>query len=271
MTILNFIKTYRRGIEITLLIIVGVFILFYVRKLQAENEQLKQIKTITRIEKEGTTVKPIKVYTDDSGNKHVVIGKDDNTISKKSFDTASKGMGLRDTVILALKLAKDKIDQITKVNFSVTNKNVLLEKKIDSLSHSAYYEYNGKYLHYRETDIDSMHRKGNYVYDGSILYTDYSKKKVPIFGRTFGYTDIYSPDSNFRVNSVQRLTIEHAPKAWSFKIRVGTLYNIDKFHVLFGPKVEFGYKGLTLTGERYYNFNGSKSDLVGLDYTLISF
>lgn len=258
MIVLNFIVKYWK---ILLLIIIGIVIYIAINNLMKEKKKLEQENTLIKIKKQGTIIKIVKVYVDSSGSKHVVIGKNDNIVNSKVIDTVR--IGLSDSTARILKIKQDQLNQITKLYYSVSGKNVLLGKKIDSLTKKAYYEYEGKYLHFKEVDIDSTHRVGSYVYKGDIQYTDYQKRSFPIIGALHSYTDIFSTDTSFRIGSIQRLTIEHLPSVWNFKLKATALYNIGV-----GPKIEIGYKHWTLSGQRLYNIQGKGINLIGLDYTI---
>lgn len=271
MSLPAFVKTYKNIILITIFIVVGIVAYCYIRNLVEENQQLKEQANVLKLQKQGTTVKVETRYKDTSGDNHIVIDQKANTISDQALKEGSAvRIGLLDTVSTALKVAKDQIDMITKVNYTLSKTNFLLQRRIDSVTKKPVYNFSDNHLNY--TEVGDSTRVGSYTYNGDLITTDYSKKKIPIIGRTFNYTDIYSTDSSFKINSVNRLTIEHATKPWSVKLRAGALYNIDNFHQLIGGKIELGYKNFNLTGSRYYNLlNGTKLDLVGFDYTLVSF
>lgn len=257
---MSFIKTYYKWI---ILILIGVGLFIYIKSLQNKIKKLNETATITKVIK--STSVPIIRYVDTAKEQHAVIDKNANTINESSLNKNVR-IPLLDSVISHSNIKQSDIDQITKVNFSLSNNNILLQKKIDSLSKKPYYQYNGKFLHFTERDLDSTHRIGSYTYNGDIQWVDYSKKKIPIIGRTFSYTDIYSSDTSFRTNSVNRLTIQHNPTSWSFKLKAEILYNIGT-----GPKLEVGFKGITIGGARYYDIQGKSTNLISASYTLISF
>lgn len=258
MIVLNFIARYWK---VFFLIIIGIILYVYIKKLIDDKNKLQQENTLIKIQKQGTITKIVKVYVDSSGSKHSVIEGKANTVNSKVIDTAK--IGLADSTARVLKLKQDQLDQITKLYYTISENNVLLEKKNDSLSKKVYYEYNGKYLHFKEIDIDSTHRIGSYTYHGDLQYTDYQKRSFPIIGTLHSYTDIFSTDTSFRVGSVQRLTIQHDAPTWSFKLKGTALYNIG-----IGPKIEVRYKQWTLSGQRLYNIQGKGINLIGLDYTI---
>src|SRR5207249_3670736 len=92
-------------------------------------------------------------------------------------------IGLLDTASQALKIAKNQIDQVTKLNYGLSIENITLKKELDSATGQLHYKYKDKYLTLDEKGTDSLGNKLiDYTYDGDFTWVDYTKKKVPLIG-----------------------------------------------------------------------------------------
>lgn len=168
---------------------------------------------------------------------HVVIKE----ISVKSDAEKEIAVGspYMDTLTKAIKVAANRIDEVTKVNAKLTAENISLKKS--TTEHK--YEYQDKWL---SLSYSADSSRLNLSYDVSLNIAKYWKRNWFIAPKRY-FVDLYSDDSRIKINSVKRYTLsEQSPKRlgvglsagysfipllnrWQPTIGIGLNYNLIEF------------------------------------------
>jgi len=221
------------------LIIIVLGIILYMKWNQPVEEEVKSNPM-------NTVAEVAKKFKDAAGANHIAIDKNANSVKPSDMSDPNKVPGFVDTASRALKIAKQEIDQITKLLFISEGKRLLAEKVIDSLGVESYV-HNGKYLtlSYKNGYFDYRYRAGLDIVD----YT----KKTKFLGITFAkksFTDFSLTDTaaSFTGN-VQRLTVDRRePQPW-LKFNASYQYNLQDNAHGYGPglRIDKGPLGLQVS------------------------
>lgn len=129
---------------------------------------------------------------------------------------------VRDTLAPALKIANEKISELTRINANLSGELKVKKYQLDDQNFKrAYYE--NKYLSIVTDEKDSTVK---YSYNAKLDIVNYSEKKG-LFGKRKDYVDISSPDKNFKINGVEHFKKEIliAPNKFGVGVQVGYHYN----------------------------------------------
>ncbi len=147
----------------------------------------------------GTTPKPdtafVEIFRDDASMTHA------RTENKPVQATESLTQYAIDTLAPALKIATEQIAELTRVKAVLSGELKAAYATIDKQNGSIRTYYPGRFMNAYTNTIDSTM---NYIYNAELLFVDVLDKKKLFAGKRKSYLDIFSPDSNFRINSVQR-------------------------------------------------------------------
>lgn len=195
--------------------------------------------------REKSSVVPIVVYKDRDSVTHaqkaVSPAGDLGQSVTKNYHTY-----VIDTLAPALKIATEKINQLTRINAKLEGE--LLASKIEitkQKTERVYYE--NKYLSVvTETDTLGHPKNMSYSYNAEINVVHFSKRKN-FFSKELHYVDVSSPDKNFKVNGLEHYQKQLVlrPKVvgigfqagygftqdlrWSPYIGIGASYNFIRF------------------------------------------
>ena len=168
---------------------------------------------------------------------HVVIKE--ISVKSNAEKKIAAGSPYMDTLTKAIKVAANRIDEVTKVNAKLTAENVSLKKSTMGNK----YEYQDKWLSL-SFSVDSSHL--NLSYDVSLNIAKYWKRNWFIAPKQY-FVDLYSDDSRIKINSVKRYTVSvQSPKRlgvglsagysfipllnkWQPTIGIGLNYNLIEF------------------------------------------
>jgi len=140
-------------------------------------------------------------YVDKFGKLHGRIEDRAVATLKEAVITESFKTYAIDTLAPALKIAADKITELTRVNATLKGELAASRKTTDEYGNIAR-EFQSKYFKAIATN-DSL----KYEYDAVLDVVAYTKREWAL-GKEKKYIDISSPDPNFRVNGVQRFKKE---------------------------------------------------------------
>ncbi|MDY6025962.1 DUF6808 domain-containing protein [Bergeyella zoohelcum] len=230
---------------ISLLLCVGLTGYYYYnlsRKKETVNQSLKQ----------NFQKKESVIYKDKDSTTHIVQEVVPMVVESKKEDITniienhSYSSYVKDTLAPALKIATEKIQELTRVKAKLEGE--LQATKVELAENKAkrvYYE--DKYLSIvTHEDSTGSPKKLQYTYNAELNITHYSKRKN-FWNKERNYIDVSSPDKNFKING-----LEHYQK--QIYIRPKQV----------GIGFQFGY-GLT------QDFKVQPYMGVGLSYNLIRF
>lgn len=280
MSLPSFMKQHSRIIFYTALLIIITLGILYIIDIKRENQDLKDKVTSFTVRDNKAVAKIVNTYIDTSGRAHTVIEKNANKITEKALKDGAVSIGILDTAAKALKIAKEQIDQLTNVNFQLSQNNLLLKRSVDkevirndSLKKQVSSFYKDKYLNMALVTDSLGNQYASYSVYANLKWLDYHKKKVPLIGQDFYYTDFYSDNPNLKlVGDLQRVTIEHKLKTFGVKLKVSSIYNFysKQLYPAIGTQVNIGR--FDVTGFYNYDFGLKKSiPTVRLDYNLLTF
>ena len=159
-------------------------------------DRKEKVKTETKID----TVEVVR-YVDKIGKLHARVEDRAVATLKEAPITESFKTYAIDTLAPALKIAADKITELTRVNAKLQGELVASRKTTDEYGNIAR-EFQGKYFKAVSTN-DSL----RYEYNAILDIVAYSKREWAL-GKEKKFIDISSPDPNFKVNGVQRFKKE---------------------------------------------------------------
>ena len=198
----------------------------------------------------------INRYIDGSSRRHAVISADSNHLTNNWYTNgiAISG-GLVDTVAEALKIAKDKLQQVTQIATVTKAAQLKAEKKIDSLQRLTYY-YHDRYLQLAYRPAYATDSTGNgqfdFAYNDSLNVVQYWKRNW-LLGAKKSYIDIYSNDPRTTVNGIKRLVVEQKEPKLGVRILAMASYDFSRKLITIGPGLQVDFKHLSLTGSFYYD------------------
>lgn len=196
---------------VILLLALSLFV--NIRQLIRSRKDAARIATLGATTTNGQA-KIITRYIHDS-IEHVVIKE----ISVKSdADKAiAIGSNYMDTLTKAIKVAANRIDEVTKVNAKLSAENVALKKSATGNK----YEYQDKWLSLSYSTDSSLL---NLSYDVSLNIAKYWKRNWFIAPKQY-FVDLYSDDSRIKINSVKRYTLSvQSPKRLGVGLSAGYSY-----------------------------------------------
>ncbi len=160
----------------------------------------KKIKTKIEVKPKIDTVEVVR-YVDKFGKLHARV--EDRVVAtlKEAPITENFKTYAIDTLAPALKIAADKITELTRINAKLQGELVASKKTTDEYGNIAR-EFQSKYFKAVATN-DSL----KYEYDAVLDVVAYTKREWAL-GKEKKYIDISSPDPNFKVNGVQRFKKE---------------------------------------------------------------
>ena len=183
------------------------------------------LKTETKID----TVEVVK-YVDKFGKLHARVEDRAVATLKEAPITENFKTYAIDTLAPALKIAADKITELTRVNAKLQGELVASRKTTDEYGNIAR-EFQGKYFKAVSTN-DSL----RYEYNAILDIVAYSKREWAL-GKEKKFIDISSPDPNFKVNGVQRFKKELT----EFKTQFQACFELGS---MIAPRYGYIYSGI---------------------------
>lgn len=149
-----------------------------------------QVKEVTRID-------TIRIKQDNFGITHAKVAWNESRIieiqkavSKEYYSYTT------DTLLPALKISQKEVDRLMRINAKLEGQ--IRQSKIDTVFEDRIVRYESPYMQIQIIN-DTV---AKYAYDAKIDFVDYSKKQW-LFGRDQYYTDVSSPDTNFKIQGAQ--------------------------------------------------------------------
>lgn len=170
------------------------------------------------------------------GQNHTVIKE--VPVTSLEAKKVAVGNTYLDTVSKALKIAADKITELTKVNATLTAKVKLLEKEIVIGDSTINYikTHKDKWL-YAEYDpiTDSLLLNYNVVLNAAKY-----KTTKGLLGPKQEYLDFYSDDPRVAINGVKRFSQDITPRKKKFGLGINASYSYNYFTRQFYPTIGLG-------------------------------
>lgn len=207
------------------MIVAGLGSCLYIIK---ERKKEKEILSEYRKNKDKPLTEQIPkiIYTDKDSITHIQqeIVKSlelSNTITK-DYNTYVK-----DTLAVALDIAVDKIEELTRIKAQLEGELKATKIELDENKSKRIF-YENKYLSI-VSHMDSLGNPQNlkYTYNAELNIAQFSKRKH-FFAPKKSYVDISSPDPNFKINGIEvyRKEIYQPPRNIGLGLQLG--YGIDK-------------------------------------------
>lgn len=280
MSLPSFVEKHYRLVILTIILIVITFGILYINNLREKLKDSEDKITALTVRDNKAVAKIVKTYTDTSGRAHTVIERDANKVTEKALKDGAVSVGILDTASKALKIAKEQIDQLTNVNFQLSQNNLSLRRSVDkevirndSLKKQVSSYYKDKFLNMSIITDSLGNQSASYSVYANLKWIDYHKKKIPVIGQNFYYTDFWSDNPNLKlVGNLQRVTIEHATKNFGLKIKASSIYNFKTKQLLPGAGAQISLNRFDISGFYNYDFNLNQSiPTLRVDYNIATF
>lgn len=213
--------------SIIALVAFGGIMSAYLIQCQSLNKERARVALLSKSTTAGQA-QIVERYVHDS-IEHVVVKE--VPVTNDAEKSLAVGSGYLDTLTTALKVASNRIEEVTKVNARLTAENIALKQD----SGSRLYRYNDRWLSL-EYQPDS--NRVNLNYDVSLNVAKYWKRKW-LFAPKEYFIDISSDDARVNINSVKRFTLqEKKQKRLGIGFTVG--YNYMPLLNKWQPALGFG-------------------------------
>lgn len=192
-------------------------------------------------------IKEVEKKTDEKGNEHTIISRNENVISslKKANESVKREL---DSTLTLLGIKEKQLEQYISYNIEIKD-SLLKAKKINDSLHT----YTSDKI-----DLRFYTDKGvpyfDYKYNADIQYAEYWKRNW-VFGKKQHYIDFWIDDINSKTNNVKRIKIEPHRGKVRLDINASSFY-IDRLNVGFDGGLNFGRLRL---GSGYF-YDTSKKD-----------
>lgn len=187
----------------------------------------QQVKKETKYD----TVEVVK-YVDKFGKMHGRVEDKEIVSLKEAPIVENYKTYVIDTLAPALKIAADKITELTRINAKLQGELIATKKTVDEYGNIAR-EFQTKY--FKAVAVNDSLR---YEYDAVLDIVAYTKREWAL-GKERKYIDISSPDKNFKVNGVQRFKKELT----EFKTHFQAGFELGS---MIAPRYGYIYSGIKL-------------------------
>lgn len=252
-------------------VIFNVVNLFRNNKLESENLALKaQRKNVEhRIQ---TEAKVIARQVDQFGSEHVTISAAENIYPSSIFKEPAVSVGLIDTVAMALKIKTKQVEELLRVNSTLSIRNAKAFYQIDSLKRRTI-QYRDKYVSiaYTPDTIDTVAGSFDFKYNADLKIAQYYKRNW-FLGAKKSYIDVWSQDSRVRINGVDRFQVEQKDPAFGLRVQATSAYHPKNgiYGVGGGARIDLGRFSIN-PNYMYYPKSGTWSPNIQVNYDLIRF
>lgn len=254
-----------KGLNIILSIALTLSVLCGVNQCKEKNEYRNKYSHSTK--EINTTTKVLERFVDSAGRNHLKVT--DNIIkSEGSKERLVVSPGIIDTVATALKIAKEKINELTKVNAVLMASNlkgnatkaITREGEITTI-----YKYRDRYA---DLSFNSQDTTFDFKYNLDLKTVGYRDKSWAL-GTPVDVLELYSDDPRVTINSVDRYKIETPDPNFGLKIKSKVQYNFDTKDVSVGPAIKLNMGRFITEGSYLINTStGIKSPVVDLSYEI---
>lgn len=209
-----------------------------------------------------------KRYTDAEGNQHVLLQDGKNVISKAEIKNPERPTNIIDSSAMLLKIAAEKIQQVTQINSLTRDSLLKARKEINSLSRRLSYFYSDAFVKLRFTpplDTSDINDNGtfDFAYNANLIITQYQKRNW-FLGAKKSYIDISSKDPRTTIMGVKQLTVQQQTPQFGLRIQGSANYNVSTGNGGFGPAVRVDLGRFSLQG------NYMRYPMLGKWYTAIT-
>jgi hypothetical protein len=212
--------------------------------------------------------------TDKNGIQHTIVEETNNILPKNLMMNSRTGYDTAfvDSLLSVTDILKKEVMSLTKINQSISAKNLQASSVIDSLNRKKF-EYNDKnlYLSYTPTSDSTKAGVFDYRFNQDLSFIQYNRKKW-FLGADHIYMDISSNSPYSTVNGVKKYTVPSSADDFGIKATVKTILLPQTNTVGSGIQLRFRYKKLTATGSNMY-FPATKKwvPVIGLEYDLLNY
>lgn len=226
-----------------------------------------QTRTVNKVKPDTPDMKSIE---DVNGITHGRIPEQEYSSITEAPITYKYITYVNDTLAPALKIASDKITELTRVNATLEGKLIATNKAVKRLPDNTEKEV----TYWRDKYFEAMviHDTLKYKYNAVLDIVAYEQGS-PWFGQRKKFVDISSPDTNLRVQGVERYKkqIDFDKYMWLFGAETGvyiapnySMYNGGlrlKYNPqgIFSPQISTGI--LTQSGGRWQPYISVKTDI----------
>lgn len=239
-TIFNFLRKFSPILYPAVIILLGITCF----NLNAHNNDLEKAQDVS--DKRVTmATKVLDKYNDDQGRQHLVI--ESGVISKNQKSALMKNTGLIDTVATALKIAKNRINELTVIKASL--EALLLKGKVNPTTNIV--EYKDAYADISYNPIDTTF---GLKYNVKLITAGYQKKTGFLNLSRTNVLDLYSEDKRVKINGVERFQVEVPDPNFGVRGQVKAQYNFAEKTISPAATLEANYKSYTAEANLFYNF-----------------
>ena len=226
-------------------ILVGILLFVCIKQYlinnKLEQDQLASDKRAT------TATKIIERYLDDNGSEHLVI--EDTKITREQKKELDKNTGLIDTVAQALKIAKEKINELTRINATLSIENA--KGKPDQPGNPmSIIRYVDKYANINYNPIDTTF---GLKYNVNLIDARHPRKSGFLGLRSTNVIDLYSEDRRVTINGVERYSLEVPDPNFGLKGQIKAQYNFKTNSFTPAATIEANFRSYTIEGNMFYN------------------
>jgi len=231
-------------------IVAGVLLItcfnLYSKKLQLEKEH------ITSQQRATTATKIIERYLDDNKSEHLVI--QDTKITKEQKKDLDRNSGLVDTITKALKISREQITELNKINAMLIAKD--LKGKADEPSNpKSIIRYVDKWANINFNPVDTTF---GLQYNIDLRDTRYTRKSGFLGLNRTDVIDLYSPDNRVTINGVERYSLKIPDPNFGLRGQVKAQYNFQSKSVTPAVTLEANFKSYSIESNLFYNINNKK-------------
>lgn len=262
--IANILSFLKKANPVLSPILVGVLLVLFIGKC-SENKDL-EAKQLTNAKRATTATKIIERYLDDNKSEHLVI--EDQVITKEQKKQLDKNSGLIDTVATALKIAKERITELQRVNATLVAIN--LKGKADQPSNpKSIIRYVDNYADLSYNPVDTTF---GLKYNVSLIDSKYTKKSGFLGLKRTNVVDLYSEDPRVKINGVERYSLEVQDPNFGVRGQLKAQYNFGTKSITPAATIEANFKSYTVEANMFYNLKSHKwTPTLGIKKDLFNF
>lgn len=237
-SILSFLKKYNPILSPVLVLVLGItcFNQYQTNKDLVSSQEISD-KRVTM------ATKVLDRYKDKNDANHIVIESGLITQAEKN---KLLNTGYVDTLATALKIAKNKINELTVVNASLvaTGLKGTVKPGESLVRHTD---------EYADITYDPVDTTFGLKYNIKLITAGYQKKSGFLNLKTTSVLDLYSPDKRVTINGVERFQVEVPDPNFGLRGQVKTQYNFRTKSITPAATLEANYKSYSVEANMFYN------------------
>lgn len=263
-TLLNFFSG-SKGLNIILSIGLTLSVLSGIKQCREKNEYKEKYSHSTK--EINTTTQVLERVTDSAGRNHLKV-KDNIIHSNGSKERLAVSPGIIDTVSIALKIAKEKINELTRVNAVLVASNLkgnAVQTSTREGTITTVYKYKDRYA---DLSFNSRDTTFDFKYNLDLKTAGYRDKSW-LLGTPVDVLELYSEDPRVTINSVERYKIETPDPNFGLKLKSKVQYNFRNKDISVGPAIKLNMGRFIAEGSYLINTsNGNKNPIAEVSYEI---